>query len=320
MAASELYPLSFVGIFKERIWGGRRLAPILNKDLPISGPVGESWELVDLQGDQSVVASGSLAGTPLSDLIQRFGPALMGPVELDGGRFPLLVKYIDASQVLSIQVHPDAEVAADLRGRPKSEAWYILDAEPGAVIYLGLKPGSTAEQFRAAIEQGTVEDLVVACPVQPGQLFPVPPGTVHAIGAGILLAEVQQPSDTTYRVYDWGRVGLDGNPRQLHVDQAMQSIHFGQDPIEPETGDGLVDMKLFQILCMTLGSGTEVDLDGEGPAVVVGLEGEALLIHDHGDPVRCARGEVILVPHVCRRARLSSRATSRVMRVTFPAG
>src|SRR5512143_1300967 len=213
---APLYPLTFSPILKVRVWGGSRLASL---GKPVAGPepIGESWELVDLPDDQSVVDAGPLAGARLGQLVRERGAELLGPVPLDGGSFPTLVKTIDAAQTLSVQVHPDAKTAARLGGRPKSEAWYILDAQPGALLYVGLRHGTTRDSYARAVAEGRVEELLVPLPVRRGDLVPVIPGTVHAIGAGVLLAEVQQPSDTTYRLYDWRRLGLDGKPRPLHV-------------------------------------------------------------------------------------------------------
>ena len=321
-SSAKLYPLTFATLSKERVWGGQRLRGSLGKQIsPASDPIGETWELVDLPDDQSHVVAGPLAGATLHELVRRHTDALLGGVSLDGARFPLLVKYIDANQTLSVQVHPDGAAAARLGGRPKSEAWYILDAAPDAALYLGLKPGTTAETLREALatERG-VEGLVERVPARPGDLFPVPPGTVHAIGAGILLAEVQQPSDTTYRVYDWGRVGLSGKPRQLHVDEALASIHFDAAPAGP-VRQGLVDMALFQIRLLTLDPGMVEPLRGVGPVVSVGLEGAAAVVWDGGEDTRCARGDVVLVPHQVRGGcglAASGEGAARVLLVTFP--
>ncbi len=324
------YPICFDPIFKTSVWGGRGLASFLGKFLPVDVPVGESWEMVDLPEDQSVVAGGEARGTALHDLLDLWGKELLGSAGLDGGRFPLLVKYIDAHQNLSVQVHPDQAAADRLGGRPKSEAWYIMDVAPGGAIYVGLQDGVTAEDMRRAIADNTVEDLVLRVEVQPGDLVPVPPGTVHAIGEGVLLAEVQQPSDTTYRVYDWGRVGLSGNPRELHVDQALEAIHFGEAPPAIQTlEDGkvaTVDMGLFQIVVSRLFSGgsmfsEDLQYEGPGPVVVVGLEGHGLVVAEGQKPVACEPGDAVLVPHACRPMRVASDGEyAKVMMVTFPAG
>lgn len=317
------YPISLCPIFVEKVWGGQRLASALGKPLPPHKAVGESWELVDLPGQNNQVAAGPARGVDLHQLIRGWGEGLMGRVALDGGRFPLLVKYIDAAQTLSVQVHPDAEAAARLGGRPKSEAWYILDVAQGGAIYRGLKPGVTREDLARAVEARTVEDLLVRLTVRPGDLVPVPPGTVHAIGAGVLLAEVQQPSDTTYRVHDWGRKGLDGRPRQLHVDEALQSIHFGEDP-PAVVRRGEIQMRHFRILLGRLGKDStpaaagEIIQDQEGPVVVVGLGGEARVeVEDHA-PLSCGPGQVVLVPHQCRPMRIVAPAGARILQVVFP--
>jgi mannose-6-phosphate isomerase len=196
-----------------------------------------------------------------------------------------------------------------------------MEADPDARIYLGLQPGVGPAELGRALVEGTVEPLLGVIPARPGELIPVPPGTVHAIGAGTLLAEVQQPSDTTYRVYDWGRVGLDGKPRQLHVEEALQSIHWEEQArVGPAAGDA-VDMQLFRFERIALEPGGEpLDLDGEGPAVVVGLAGSGELRPPGDAPVTCTRGEVVLLPHSCRRTTLAARTGAQVLTVTFPGG
>lgn len=331
MSDNRPYPICFDPIFKISVWGGRGLASYLGKSLPPDVPVGESWEMVDLPEDQSVAATGPARGTALHDLLELWGRDLLGSAALDGGRFPLLVKYIDAHQNLSVQVHPDQAAADRLGGRPKSEAWYIMDVAPGGAIYVGLQDGTTAEDLRQAIDANTVEDLLVKLEVQPGDLVPVPPGTVHAIGEGVLLAEVQQPSDTTYRVYDWGRVGLSGKPRDLHVDQALEAIHFGETPPPTQTlEDGgkvaTVDMGLFQIVVSRLFAGggmfsEDLRYEGPGPVVVVGLEGHGLVEAEGHKPVACGPGDAVLLPHACRPLRVASDGEwAKVMMVSFPAG
>ena len=310
------YPLTFTPLIKEKVWGGRRLQD-LGKVLPARVPVGESWELVDLHDDQSVVASGPAAGVGLHELITVWGSQLMGSAGLDGGRFPLLVKYLDAAQTLSVQVHPDAEVSRRLGGRPKSEAWYILDVEPGGVIYRGLKPGTGKEELAQALLAGTVEELLAVEQVQPGDLVPVPPGTVHAIGAGVSLAEVQQPSDTTYRVFDWNRDGLDGLPRTLHIHQALESIHFGEPP-PPIVRDGSIPVALFHFALVSLEPGEQREVVSEGPVVFVGLEG-ATDIKASGLDVACALGDVVLLPNACRPAQIrAGDVGARLLKVIFP--
>lgn len=311
------YPLTFEPLIKTKVWGGRALQTALGKALPSEDPVGESWEMVDLPGDQSVVAAGPARGATLEDLVHSWGADLMGQAALDGGRFPLLVKYIDAAQTLSVQVHPDEELGRRLGGRSKSEAWYILEVTPGAAVYHGLVPGVGAAELERALAEGTVERLLERVEVQPGDLVPVPPGTVHAIGAGVLLAEVQQPSDTTYRVYDWGRVGLDGEPRQLHVDQALASVDFERAP-PPIVRQGEVELGYFKILLAQLAPGQALELDTPGPRVVVGLEGECVVAAQGHAETPCPRGVSALLPHACRPARVVAQGEARVMTVSFP--
>ncbi len=316
----DLYPLCFEPILKERVWGGRRLAT-LGKTLPGPSPYGESWELSDLPEGQSRVAEGPLAGTTLGALVRERARELLGPARLDGGAFPLLVKYIDAAETLSVQVHPDAEVSARLKGRPKSEAWTILDAKPDAVIYLGLQPGTTRGELEAAIAGGTLEALMRVQPVRAGDVVPVTPGTLHAIGAGVLLAEVQQPSDTTYRVYDWGRLGLDGKPRALHIQESLESIHLDKRP-ELLRAPARVDLGPFTLEVTRVGPGAPLTLEGEGPLALVGLEGEPRLegpwTTSGAGALGCPRGRTLLVPHACRRGSLVAEAGALVLAVRFP--
>jgi mannose-6-phosphate isomerase len=239
------YPLQFVSLPKARVWGGRRLQAHYDKPvLADDTPCGESWELVDLPDDQSVVQNGPLAQATLGELVRHHRDWLMGSAELLDGRFPLLLKLIDAQKTLSVQVHPDAAVAAALGGRPKTEAWVVLHADPHSVLYLGLKRGVTRKQLAEACKGPSLEHLVHRVPVTAGDVVFIPAGTVHAIGGGLVLAEMQQASDTTYRLHDWGRVGLDGKPRTLHLDEALQAIHYDQledpPPWQPHRGPGRV--------------------------------------------------------------------------------
>jgi mannose-6-phosphate isomerase len=319
MQSRELTPLVFEPILKERVWGGRLLGSALGRRLPEDEtPYGESWELVDLEADQSVVRDGPLAGSTLGALVARLGERLLGHAALDGGSFPLLIKLIHAASVLSVQVHPDAETARRLGGRPKSEAWYILEAEPGASLYLGLAQGVDRASFERAMREGRLEELLVPVPARAGDLVPVRPGTVHAIGAGVLLAEVQQPSDTTYRVFDWNRLGLDGKPRTLHEREALESIHF-DDRVTPLPGEApqRADLGLFVIERVRLGPGEVLPVEDEGPVVLVGLEGRGSLgTSIHETPL--ARGDVVLLPSACRPARLYSGQGATALVVTLP--
>ena len=232
-AVPRVHPITFRPIFKEKVWGRRNLGRF-GKVLPESGKIGESWELADLAatapggggGDpaRSVIANGMLAGSTLHQAMGKWGDRLMGrlPRSAAGG-FPLLVKYLDAGENLSVQVHPSAGyAAAHPEAHLKTESWYILDAEPGAVIYKGLKPGVDRQALAEAVERGRTEDVLHTVPVEAGDCHDLPSGTVHALGAGVTLAEVQTPSDTTFRLYDWNDRYTHRPRRDLHVEQALE--------------------------------------------------------------------------------------------------
>ena len=207
---------------------------MLGKPLGDGSNYAESWEIADHRDDVSVVAEGPLAGTSLRDLIRDWGTDLMGTAIRSLEQFPLLIKFLDAHQPLSVQVHPNDEVAHRLaHDNGKTECWVIVSAEPGSLIYAGLKTGVTRDQLAEAIDSGAVEPLLHRVQAKAGDCILIESGTVHAIGAGVLLSEIQQMSDTTYRIYDWGRVGADGRPRTLHRNEALESINFSAGPVEP---------------------------------------------------------------------------------------
>ncbi|MCO5052685.1 MAG: class I mannose-6-phosphate isomerase [Verrucomicrobiae bacterium] len=223
---SQLYPLTFQPIFKERIWGGRNLERLYGKHLPPARPIGESWEISDRPDDVSVIANGAFAGRELHWLLENHRTDLLGDVPLAAGRFPLLIKLLDAQQKLSLQVHPPAAQAAKLRGDPKTEMWFVADAASGAELYAGLKRGISRTNFERQLADGSVADCFHRVLVRAGDTMFLPSGRVHAIGAGLVIFEIQQNSDTTYRVFDWNRVGLDGKLRELHLSQSLASIDF----------------------------------------------------------------------------------------------
>jgi mannose-6-phosphate isomerase len=200
--------------------------------------IGESWEISDREGDQSVVADGPLKGATLHELTVQYGERLIGRAALAKGRFPLLFKIIDAGQRLSVQVHPGDDLALRYNEPDpgKTEMWYVLAAEDGAQLMLGLQPGVGKQEFRDAVEAGRLEQQLNYVTVKAGDAFFLPAGCVHAIGAGIVLAEIQENSDLTYRVYDWGRVGPDGKPRELHLDKALTAINFDAPCVQPAAG------------------------------------------------------------------------------------
>ncbi len=224
----SLYPLLFEPNLHKIIWGGTRLCPFKGLE-PIEEPIGESWEVSCIPESTNIIANGEYAGMDLASLIERFPEEILGKTvnKEYKGQFPLLVKFIDAQQDLSILVHPDDEMAQREHGkRGKSEMWYIMDATPGSYIYVGFKKQVTPEEYKQHIEDGTITSILAKHEVHPGDAFYIPAGRVHAIGAGILLAEVQQSSDVTYRIYDYERLGLEGKPRELHTELAAQALNF----------------------------------------------------------------------------------------------
>lgn len=243
-------PLVFEPLFMERVWGGRRLETLFGKRLPQSTRIGESWEIVDRPEAQSVVHEGPLRGCTLHELWTEHREAIFGTGLPDSERFPLLCKILDAQQRLSLQVHPPASVAERLGGEPKTEMWYVVDALLDSDLYAGLKKGATRDTFEQALREGRVAEQIHNMRVKKGDCIFIPSGRVHAIGAGNLIVEVQQNSDTTYRVFDWNRLGTDGKPRALHIEESLESINF--DDIEPamaqpSNSDLLIDSEYFRV-------------------------------------------------------------------------
>lgn len=251
-------PISFKPLYMERVWGGRELETVFGRTLPdATTPFGESWEIVDRDPEQSVVIGGPLEGKTLHELWSQHREEIFGAGLPDSERFPILIKILDARDDLSIQVHPPVAKAAALGGEPKTEMWFIADAAPEANLYVGLKKGVSRADFEDAITTGTVEDCVHAIHPKSGESIFIPSGRLHAIGAGLLIHEIQQNSDTTYRVFDWNRVGLDGKPRALHVEESLASIDF--DDFEPgmdvPKGDLLAECEYFRTSRRTLDEG-----------------------------------------------------------------
>jgi len=233
---NSLYPFRMRPVFRNYPWGGRRLGSVLGKPIGEGPHFAESWEIVDHGDDQSVVATGTLAGKTLSQVIAEHGEQLLG-IRHSQATFPLLYKFLDAQRTLSVQVHPNDTMAAQLTPPDlgKTEAWFVLAAEPGSLVYAGLKPGTDRDALAKAIAQGVCEDYLHAIPVTAGDCVFLPAGTVHAIGGGLLVAEIQQASDTTFRLYDWNFIGPDGQPRELHVEQGLSATDFAAGPVALQT-------------------------------------------------------------------------------------
>ena len=294
----KLYPLKFKPIFKERIWGGQALKTFFGKDIPTDKPIGESWELADLPEDKSEIMNGPLAGRGIDSVIEEFGEDITGKSDYRPP-LPLLIKILDAQNDLSVQVHPDAEtVKRTGKGDPKTECWYIIDAEPGAVIYKGLKPGTTKEQFAQAIQEGTCAELLEKVKVKAGECHFLPSGTAHAIDKGLLIAEIQQPSDTTYRVFDWNRLDASGKSRQLHIEDALESIHFDPsgDNLSVETVGRLVDSDEFKVDKGHQAPGCEVLVSAGQMKAMVFISGGGTIEGEGTETADFAKGDTLLVP------------------------
>lgn len=302
-----LYPYKFSPIIVERVWGGQTLTRF-GKTLPAGKRIGETWEISDRDGAQSIVANGPDKGKTLHQLVEANGTQLLGKNSGSAKRFPLLVKLLDARERLSLQVHPPATVAPKMKGEPKTEMWYILDAGRDALLIAGIRRGITGADFIRALEASPekIEQYVHRVSVVAGDCFFVPSGRIHAIGARIALVEIQQNSDTTYRVYDWGRVGLDGRPRQLHVNESLACIDF-QD-IEPKksvprvestVGGGLwrlVECEHFHVHKLELRNAWTDRCDGTSFHVFVCISGSAGILTADGKEESLSLGELMLLP------------------------
>lgn len=266
-------PISFEPIAMERVWGGRRFESLLGKALPPGVPIGELWEVVDREEAQSIVHEGPLRGTSLHQLWADERAEIFGDDYLPDPsfRFPLLVKLLDAHERLSLQVHPPLHMAESLGGDPKTEAWYFLDALPGARIYAGLKRGVARAAFELALARREVESALHEIAVNSGESLFIPSGRLHAIGEGNLIVEVQQNSDTTYRVFDWNREGLDGRPRTLHIPESLASINFEDfEPSLASASESLVaSCPFFHVEKVALPAPREVRQPGKFSLVAV---------------------------------------------------
>ena len=318
-----LYPITFEPRFKERIWGGRRLAEKYGKALPSGTPIGESWEISDRHGDESVIANGPLAGRTIRWLMQQHGSEVLGAASpAADGRFPLLCKILDAREKLSLQVHPPAARAATLGGEPKTEMWYVADADPGAELFVGLRQGVTRDEFEGKVRTGAVAECFHRIAVGDGDTMFLPSGRVHAIGAGLVIFEIQQNSDTTYRVFDWNRVGLDGKPRELHVDQSLASIDFGD--FEPNLANEpwhtrgsvrwrpLVRHPLFTVDEMRVSEVRELPLR-PGRLRVVAVVSGAVQARGVGGSVKVQAGGFVVLPASLQGPALDADADTRLL-------
>ena len=327
-----VFPLIFAPIFKPKPWGGRKLESLLGKKLPGGVAVGESWELADLEEEQSVVAGGPARGKTLGALVQEWGTGLTGRAQLIDGRFPLLLKFLDARENLSVQVHPDAATAEALGGRVrvKHEAWYVVDAASGGAIYRGLVEGTNADALRSAVEEDRIESVLRRVEVRKGDCFYLPSGTVHALGAGVVVAEVQTPSDITYRLYDWDRVDSDsGKPRTLHIEEALRCVSFDEIPAGVEERQhvasvwtavtSLVRAPAFNIERVRMVQGVEQPIPHAEMVIWMVLEGAgSVRCLDLKEPLLFRRGDTVLLPAALREGVVSAHENCMWLEVTVP--
>lgn len=308
----QLHPLRFQPLYKNYIWGGRRFETALGRELPADGIFAESWEIADHPEGESVVVAGPLAGKSIGELRKSHGEELLGrhhPRDV----FPLLLKYLDAHQHLSLQVHPDDQCAAalGLSDPGKTEAWYIMEAEPASCLWAGFAEQVDRDVVEQALRQGEIERLLHRVEPQPGDCVFVPAGTVHAIGAGLLVAEIQQMSNNTFRLSDWGRVGADGKPRPLHIEQGIQAIDYATGPVEPTQGQPtdmpnvtrLVACDQFVLDRWQVSGGAHIDVENRCLILTV-VEGGLAVVGDLMTPLK--RGQTLLIPAAWDRVQLES--------------
>ncbi len=318
------HPIRFEPIFRSYIWGGDRLASQLGKKPPGTGIWAESWEIVDHREGESIVFGGDFAGWTLRQLIESFPNEIIGR-DVPNERFPLLLKYLDCQRVLSVQVHPDDEYGAKMTvpDRGKTEAWYVIDAEPDAKLYAGLKTGVDKAALQEAIEKGGTEECLHVLNPKAGDCVFIPAGTVHALGAGLMVAEIQQASDCTFRLFDWDRVDKDGQPRQLHIEQALEVIDFERGPIsfvsKAKEADNsvrtLVDCDKFTLQEYACSGSYPLQ---PGQATIVTVPRGIATLRTPSEEYILERGQTIFVPAACPTATLDLQENTTVLASTLP--
>ena len=307
MDKTRLYPLRFEPIYQYRLWGGRRLASLLSVPLPGDGPIGEAWVLSDRTDHQSQIANGPLKGQTIGQVMKQFPESLMGKLSSRFTRFPLLLKFLDAHEMLSVQVHP-SDAHPDLipaGDTAKTEAWVVVEAEKGSQIYAGLKSSTTPGSLSESLKDGTIAERLVSISPKSGDAVFIPAGTVHTLGNDVVVFEVQQNSDVTYRLYDWGHIdSVTKALRPLQVDQALACIDFGSrnsglvtprvETTMPVERERLFDCAAFLLWRVRGQAQFTVGAIAE-PHVLVGIEGSGRIMHD-GTPYAVGKGDVWLLP------------------------
>lgn len=321
----ELYPLKFETVLVEKVWGGTALVERFNKKPRKSEPVGESWEISAVSGNQSVVSNGFLAGNNIEELIEVYMGDLTGDIvyEKFGAEFPLLIKLIEAREDLSVQVHPDDKLAKERHNAyGKTEMWYILEAAPDAKIYTGFIEGTTKEVYETALKNGTVAGILNAEIPRPGDVFFTPAGRIHAIGAGTVLAEIQQTSDITYRIFDWNRKNTGREKRELHTDLAADAIDFSQAgrsvkriPAELNKGVELVSCNYFTTNLLSFDRPLRMEYYHLDSFVIYICTGGEFSIRCDGSAETVVKGETILVPAMIKELVLEPSGSATLLEV-----
>lgn len=323
-----LYPLKFEPIYKYRIWGGNKLSDYLSKkDVPTK--TGESWELSGVEDDISVVANGALAGNTIQELAEIFMGELLGDHvhEKFGEEFPLLIKLIDANDVLSIQVHPDDKLAKERhQAYGKTEMWYVIQADEGSSLFSGFKKKLDKESYLKHLKDGTIKEVLNSEPVREGDAFFIPAGRVHATGAGILFAEIQQTSDITYRIYDWERIDIDGKARELHTDLALDAIDFKvhdnykADYYGQVNKSNLIEScEYFTTNIIPLTQTIEKDyVEIDSFVIYICLEGAFSILSGEGVKTIVQKGETVLLPANLNNVILEPQIPSKLLEVYIP--
>jgi mannose-6-phosphate isomerase len=322
---SELYPLKFETVLKEKVWGGNALVSRFNKKSTGSQQVGESWELSAVADNQSVISNGFLAGNNIEELIEVYMGDITGDAifEKFGNEFPLLIKFIEAQQDLSIQVHPDNDLAKKRhKAYGKTEMWYVLECKKGSKIYTGFKEGVTKKIYEEAVMNGKIEEIMNVESVEAGDAFFTPAGRVHAIGAGIVLVEIQQTSDITYRIFDWNRKGSGKEKRELHTELALDAIDFNQTGenkirIKPELNkfENLVNCEYFNTNIISFNKSIDKEYYSIDSFVVyICIEGEFLICWD-GNSDKVTKGETVLLPAMIKEVTLKPMYEARLLEV-----
>lgn len=295
MLKSALYPLKLEPSLHTKVWGGRKLSSELQKPLPTQDPYGEAWEL----HDTSTVANGELSGKTLKEVLETYGTDLIGANNNPDEGFPLLAKFLDASDWLSIQVHPNDEQAKELEDDPrgKTEAWVILTADENAQLVIGIKSGTSRDVMAQAIQENRLEEFVVYADVKGGDVLYIPANTVHALGPGLLIYEIQQSSNITYRLYDWGRMGLDGKPRDLHIEKGVQVSNLESLPeITHPDGELIVDGEYFQTHRHTLDDVKLIFPTNSTFHSLTCIDGEITVSSEGHEPITLYKGQTGLIP------------------------